>query len=85
MLIDANLLIYAVNRDLPQHAAARSWLEDTFSQSEPVGLPWVVILAFLRLCTVPHRKGSHGKSLVLHIGSREDVYDECEAANHRRD
>jgi toxin-antitoxin system PIN domain toxin len=53
MLIDANLLIYAVNRDLPQHAAARSWLEDTFSQSEPVGLPWVVILAFLRLCTNP--------------------------------
>ncbi len=53
MLVDANLLIYAVNRDLPQHGAARLWLEKTFSGSDPVGLPWVVVLAFLRLCTNP--------------------------------
>jgi len=53
MLVDANLLIYAVNRDLPHHRAARSWLENTFSGSDPVGLPWVAVLAFLRLCTNP--------------------------------
>ena len=53
MLVDANLLIYAVNRDLPQHGAARLWLEKTFSGSDSVGLPWVVVLAFLRLCTNP--------------------------------
>jgi toxin-antitoxin system PIN domain toxin len=51
ILVDANLLIYAVNQDLPQHAAARQWWESTLSSGEPVGLPWVVILAFVRICT----------------------------------
>lgn len=51
ILIDANLLLYAVNNDLPQHTLARCWLEQTLSGSGPVGLPWVVILAFLRVST----------------------------------
>lgn len=51
ILLDANLLIYAVNRDLPQHKAARAWLEKSFSGQEDVGLPWVSVLAFMRLCT----------------------------------
>lgn len=50
-LLDANLLIYAVDRDSPHHPAAREWLETTLSTGTPVGLPWVVILAFLRLVT----------------------------------
>lgn len=51
ILVDVNLLLYAVNQDLPQHARSRAWLEDVLSGSENVGLPWVVILAFLRLTT----------------------------------
>lgn len=53
MLLDANLLLYAVNRDLPQHKKARVWLEKTLSGEQIVGVPWVVILAFLRLATNP--------------------------------
>jgi len=48
---DVNLLIYAVNQDAPEHERARSWLESTLSGSEPVGLPWLVLVAFLRLTT----------------------------------
>jgi len=51
ILIDVNLLLYAVNRDLPQNGPACAWLEEVLSGSESVGLPWVVILAFLRLTT----------------------------------
>ena len=51
ILVDANLLIYAVNQDLPQHDSARIWWEATLSGSESVGIPWVVLLAFLRICT----------------------------------
>ncbi len=51
ILVDVNLLLYAVNQDLPQHARSRAWLEDVLSGSESVGLPWVVTLAFLRLTT----------------------------------
>lgn len=51
ILLDANLLIYAVNETLPQHAAARAWLEAALSGNEAVGLPWVSVLAFLRITT----------------------------------
>ena len=53
ILVDANLLIYAVDSDAPQHARARRWLEDALSGGEHVGLAWVVILAFLRVTTRP--------------------------------
>ena len=51
ILVDANLLLYAVNEDAPLHDLARRWLEETLSGSTRVGLPWVVILAFLRITT----------------------------------
>jgi hypothetical protein len=51
ILVDANLLIYAIDADSPHHERARSWLEDALSGESWVGLPWVVILAFLRITT----------------------------------
>jgi toxin-antitoxin system PIN domain toxin len=50
---DVNLLIYAVNQDAPHHQRARTWLEQTLSGSETVGLPWLALVAFLRLTTHP--------------------------------
>lgn len=51
ILLDVNLLIYAVDADSPRHARARRWLEHTLSSDTPVGLPWTVVLAFLRVTT----------------------------------
>ena len=51
ILIDANILIYAVDADSTHHARARRWLEETLSSDTAVALPWVVILAFLRITT----------------------------------
>lgn len=53
ILVDANLLVYAVNQDLPLHKQARSWWEQALSGSATVGIPWVSVLAFLRICTNP--------------------------------
>lgn len=50
-IVDANVLIYAVNEDSPNHVPARSWLDDAFHGAEPVGFSWSVLLAFLRLTT----------------------------------
>lgn len=50
-LVDANVLIYAVNADALHHIRSRSWLESALSGTEPVGLAWVSILAFLRITT----------------------------------
>ena len=51
ILVDANLLIYAVNRDAKQHKQARRWLEQALSGSMVIGLAWIVILAFIRVTT----------------------------------
>jgi predicted nucleic acid-binding protein len=51
IVVDANLLVYAVNEDSPDHKKAKSWLEAAVSGTETVGLPWIVLLAFLRLTT----------------------------------
>ena len=53
ILVDANVLIYAVDADSAHHARARRWLEEALSGTAPVGLAWLVILAFLRLTTRP--------------------------------
>lgn len=51
IVVDANLLIYAVNRDAPLHRRAKRWLEAAIAGPETVGLSWNVLLAFLRLTT----------------------------------
>lgn len=51
IVVDLNILLYAVNRDAPEHERARSWWEQAVNGDEPVGLPWVVVLGFLRLST----------------------------------
>jgi uncharacterized protein len=53
ILIDANILVYAVNKDAPQHNRAKSWLETAVTGTETIGIPWTVLLAFLRLTTRP--------------------------------
>lgn len=53
ILVDANLLIYAYARDMPQHEAARTWLDQQFNTQPRVGLPWPSLLAFVRLISHP--------------------------------
>ena len=53
IIIDVNLLIYSVNQDSPGHQKAKLWLEAAVSGTETVGMPWIVLLAFLRLTTRP--------------------------------
>jgi toxin-antitoxin system PIN domain toxin len=62
ILIDANVLIYAVNVDAPLHRKAKSWVEATLSGTETVGFSWIVLLAFLRLTT---RSGIFEKALPV--------------------
>ncbi len=50
-LVDANVLLYAVNRDAAQHQVARRWLDAALGGDEAVAFDWVVLLAFIRLGT----------------------------------
>ncbi len=51
ILVDANILIYAIDADSPHHGRAKLWLEDALSGAGWIGLPWIVVLAFLRITT----------------------------------
>jgi len=53
ILVDANILLYAVNASAGQHEPARRWLEHTLSSGDELGFPWIVLLAFLRISTHP--------------------------------
>ncbi len=50
-LVDANVLLYAVNSDADHHSASRGWLDRALNGHEDVGFAWVALLAFLRLST----------------------------------
>jgi uncharacterized protein len=53
ILVDANLLLYAVMEESPRHPAARGWLEARMNGDTRVGMPWESIMAFCRLTTNP--------------------------------
>ena len=53
IVVDLNLLLYAVDKDATRHAAARRWWDQLLSGDVPVGLAWVVLLGFVRLTTNP--------------------------------
>lgn len=53
MLVDANILLFAVDETSPFHEAARHWLEDALNGPRRVGLPWASLAAFLRIATNP--------------------------------
>jgi toxin-antitoxin system PIN domain toxin len=53
ILVDANLLVYARVSGMPEHEAAREWLDDRLNGAPRVGLPWPSLLAYMRLVTNP--------------------------------
>ena len=50
-LVDANVLLYAINRASPQHEDSRAWLTRSLSAGEAVGFPWTSLSAVVRLST----------------------------------
>ncbi len=51
MLVDANILLYSVDRDSPFHDRALSWMEAALNGPRRVGIPWMSIIAFTRIAT----------------------------------
>jgi len=53
VLVDANLLLYAVDSGSTQHVAALHWLESVLNGDRRVAIPWQTIGAFMRISTHP--------------------------------
>jgi uncharacterized protein len=60
---DLNLLLYAYNDRAPLHRNALEWWEGCLSGTRAIGLPWVVLLGFVRLTTA-------GRLLAKPLASR---------------
>lgn len=71
ILVDANILLYAAHSGAAESAAAAEWLEGRLSGVERVGLPWVVILAFVRL--------SSSRAMTPHPVSPDTAWRRVEA------
>lgn len=53
MLLDANLLLFAVDDESAFHEPAAAWVTEQLNGSRRVGLPWPTLAAFLRMSTNP--------------------------------
>jgi uncharacterized protein len=53
VLVDANILLYSVDRTSPFHHACDSWLTTALNGNRRVALPWISLWAFVRIATNP--------------------------------
>jgi len=53
MLVDANILLFAVDTTAAHHEKAASWLTEQLNGDRRVGLPWESLAAFMRIATHP--------------------------------
>jgi uncharacterized protein len=58
MLLDANLLLYAVDRTSRFHETAADWLTEQLNGPRRVGIPWQSLVAFVRISTHPRASES---------------------------
>lgn len=57
MLVDANVLLYAVDGASVHHRRASMWLAEQLNGNHRVGLPWESLTAFVRIATHPRAAG----------------------------
>lgn len=69
-VVDANVLLYAVNSDAPNHHVARDWLDRSLSGAETIAFTWLVLMAFVRISTHP--------SILPRPLASSESFDVCE-------
>lgn len=53
MLVDANMLLFAVDAQSPHHDRAVAWLTEQLNGPRRVAFPWLSLAAFVRISTNP--------------------------------
>jgi len=78
MLVDANILLFAVDKQSPFHLSAESWLTEKLNGSRRIALPWQSLGAFLRIST--HASASQNPLTPLAAWRIVEDWLESEAA-----
>lgn len=50
-VVDANVLLYAMDETTRHHRAAKGWLDPALAGGSVVGLAWMALIAFVRIST----------------------------------
>jgi uncharacterized protein len=66
IVLDVNIMLYAYGAASPQHTKARACVEELFSGSDSVGLPWQTIAGFLRISTNSRLPGARPAAEAAH-------------------
>jgi len=53
VLLDANVLLYAVDESSPHRGPAERWLREAFGGERRIAIPWQTVGSFLRIATHP--------------------------------
>lgn len=53
ILVDTNVLLYAINKDAERHTTSRQFIEWVVNGSQPWALSWGIAYEFLRVATHP--------------------------------
>ncbi len=69
-LIDTNILIYATDSMSPFHERSREFVERALNSDETIALPWVVLLAFLRVMTLPRQARQVPRDVAIAVVDR---------------
>ena len=78
MIVDANVMLYAVDAASQFHPPANQWLETALSGDTRVGFPWASLLAFQRIATHP-RASANPLTPMQALGFLRDWLD-CDQA-----
>jgi uncharacterized protein len=58
VLVDASILLYAVDEASTHHEPAREWMARALNGPRRVGIPWISLVAFVRISTNPRASGN---------------------------
>ncbi len=53
IVLDTNVLLYAVDKRSGRYEQVRSWMQRMLDGGETFGLPWICIVGFVRISTLP--------------------------------
>ena len=86
LLVDTNILVYAIHRESPQHQAARRFIEGLYEGPGFV-LTWSILYEWLRITTHPRifprpLAPSEARAFVAQVAGNPRVDILCETPRH---
>lgn len=89
LLLDVNVLIYAFRNDSARHDEYEAWLTGAAQSGEPIGIPELGLVGFIRIVTNPRvyrfpSSAEEGFSFLEALHRYENVFMALPGGEHRQ-